>query len=142
MALAKAKIPSVRAIDELKARYNRECGRIDSNKLEQIDAKISISGRVAGKEHYKEIIAAIEALDLPFDLVSRDACNIIKSYGDRNLAFELKFNPHKVKSLKTTIAMRDTIIKKREHAKEKLDAWYENALYHAANREKIDEFKI
>ena len=134
--------PSVRALDELKSKLERDI--TSQTKLANTNSRNAIY--TVEQEQHKSavpvIVEALEQLDIPYDFVHKSHCQIIKNYSDYDLDIQLKFNPDKVQTLKSSLVKMNNNTKHEKELLDKLDIWYRKQLLRIANRQTIEEFKM
>jgi hypothetical protein len=136
------KLPSVRALEELEQQYKRLIEDLYTNDSRQAKCTISESREAADKNAVLKVIAAVEALGLPYRFVHKSLCNIRDNYNDHNLRFSLEFDPKSSKTLaKPQGIIRDADLVRNKRLK-RLETWKTKSLYLIANRKEIEIFEV
>lgn len=136
----KSLIPSVRALDTIKAIHKTECLLLSAGEYEINKSKIIELKKKGMSEVVKKITNAINSLELPYNIHTKDVCNIVQY--DGSLRIELVYDATKQPEAKQFKEANLKIESKRAQALKKLDQWYEKSLYKIASRMPIEEFKI
>ena len=136
-----SKIPSVRALIELKARYLSAIYDKEKTDKTKIESHIySIHNKVASAS-IKKYIEALKNVDAPYRLVVKDNCKIKSTYAPK-LTFELEFDPMKQADTFSDDGSLEDIVSTRRKDIARLEKWFENCLYLVASKNSnIPKFK-
>jgi hypothetical protein len=136
-----SKLPSVRALIELKARYLSAIYDKERQDKSKIESHInSIHNKVAAAS-IKKYIDAINSVDAPYRVVIKDTCKIKSSYR-ATLNFELEFDPVKNDEAFSDSGSIADITTARNKDIARLEKWFENCLYLVASKNpSIPKFK-
>lgn len=135
-----SKIPSVRALDELRDNYKRMIEEEFKDNVKAAKEAIATAKDDADKEAVKKVVAAIEALDIPYTLVHKSLCNI-RSYSG-NLTITLNFNSAGSTKLKRSVDVISKADLQQNKQMKRLQDWHRDSLYRIANRKEIDIFEV
>jgi hypothetical protein len=136
-----SKIPSVRALIELKARYLSAIYDKEKTDTKKIESHIySIHNKIAASS-IKKYIDALNSVDAPYKVVIKDTCKIKSSHAAK-LTFELEFDPMKQADTFNDEGLREDAVSTRRKEIARLEKWFENCLYLVASKNpEIPKFK-
>jgi hypothetical protein len=136
-----SKLPSVRALIELKARYLSAIYAKEKDDTHKIQSHVYSIHNKCASASIKKYIEALKNVDAPYRLVVKDNCKIKSSYSPK-LTFELEFDPMKQADTFSDGGSLEDIVSTRRKDIVRLEKWFENCLYLVASKNpSIPKFK-
>jgi acetolactate synthase small subunit len=135
---AKSRIPSVRALDALYTRRERQIDKkTDAHKMEELQRTISDAGKHHAK-HLLEILRSSIPKNSPFKEI-KNSCNTWNGTNidttTGKITLVLQFDPEKDPiSNKASLQIED-VNKRRNEERKRLSDWYDQSLIKIINRE-------